>query len=301
MLGYSSSKPPDDGYRIIDVKVKGKDITVLARKGYHASRGPDLAIVKPPEVAPLLLLDRSEEPADIPLRAGTLRVATADAQDRTVLLARVPWNALKFENEPTGSRSTARLTIVARVKDKKSEVVQYAAQTYDLASQAGQALVGAGDILFYRDVTLPPGSLVLEVAAFDVNSQHGGVQRIPLEASGTEPKGLHAGGLIIAHKLQRRGGPTAAESGMPALQFGDWLLLPNLGEPLLPTSDLVFGFEAYADPRARKRTVPWKSCRMGNQRRSSLFNSRRERRPEELPMSGMSRLERWLLALTVSG
>ena len=166
-----------------------------------------------------------------------------------MLLARVPLNALKFENEPTGSRFTARLTIVARVKDKKSEVVQYAAQTYDLASQAGQALAGAGDILFYRDVTLPPGSLVLEVAAFDVNSQHGGVQRIPLEASGTEPKGLRAGGLIIAHKLQRRGGPTAAESGMPALQFGDWLLLPNLGEPLLPTSDLVFGFEAYADPR----------------------------------------------------
>ena len=135
------------------------------------------------------------------------------------------------------------------MKDKKSEVVQYAAQTYDLASQAGQALAGAGDILFYRDVTLPPGSLVLEVAAFDVNSQHGSVQRIPLEASGTEPKGLRAGGLIIAHKLQRRGGPTAAESGMPALQFGDWLLLPNLGEPLSPTSDLVFGFEAFADPR----------------------------------------------------
>ena len=79
LLGYSSSKPPDDKYRTIDVKVKGKDITVLARKGYRASRGPDLAIVKPPEVAPLLLLDRSEEPADIPLRAGTLRVATADA------------------------------------------------------------------------------------------------------------------------------------------------------------------------------------------------------------------------------
>ena len=143
LLGYSSSKPPDDKYRTIDVKVKGKDITVLARKGYRASRGPDLAVVKPPEVAPLLLLDRSEEPADIPLRAGTLRVATADAQDRTVLLARVPLNALTFDTGPTSSRPTARLTIVARVKDKKSEVVQYAAQTYDLTGQAGQTRAGA--------------------------------------------------------------------------------------------------------------------------------------------------------------
>ena len=34
---------------------------------------------------------------------------------------------------------------------------------------------------------------------------------------------------------------------MPALRFGDWLLLPNLGESLLPSSDLVCAFEAFAD------------------------------------------------------
>ena len=160
----------------------------------------------------------------------------------------MPLNALTFTG-PENSRQTARLTIVARVKDKKSEVVQYAAQTYDLTGQAGQTRASTGDILFYRDVTLPSGPLLLEVAAFDANSQHGGVQRLPLELLPTEPKGLRAGGLIIAHRLQRRGAPgAAAESGMPALQFGDWVLLPNLGEPLLPTSDLVFGFEAFADP-----------------------------------------------------
>ena len=136
------------------------------------------------------------------------------------------------------------------MKDKKSEVVQYAAQTYDLTGQAGQARASTGDILFYRDVTLPPGQLILEVAAFDANGQHGGVQRLPLELLPTGPKGLRAGGLIIGHRLQRRGASgAAAESSMPALQFGDWVLLPNLGEPLLPMSDLVFGFEAFADPQ----------------------------------------------------
>jgi VWFA-related protein len=248
LLGYSSSKAPDDKYRSIDVKVKGKDLTVLARKGYRASRGPDLAVVKPAEVAPLLLLDRSEETTDVPLRAGTLRVVTADAQDRRVLLARVPLNALTFGKDSAGSRSTARLTIVARVKDRKSDVVQYAAQTYDLTSQAGQARAITGDIFFYRDVTLPPGPLVLEVAAYDANGQRGGVLRQPLEASAADPRGLRAGSLIIAYKLQRRGASAAAESGMAALRFGDWMLLPNLGEPLVPTSDLVFGFEAFADP-----------------------------------------------------
>ena len=95
--GLLASKPPDDKYRTIEVKVKGKDLTVLARKGYRASKGPDLPVVTAPEVAPLLLLERSAEANDVPMRVGTLRVATADSQNRTVLLARVPLSALTFD------------------------------------------------------------------------------------------------------------------------------------------------------------------------------------------------------------
>src|SRR6185369_14648484 len=118
------AKLPDDRYRTIDVKVRGKDLTVLARRGYRASKGPDLAVVTAPEVAPLLVLDRAAEANDVPMRVGTLRAPTAG------------------------------LTVVARMKDAKSQVVQYAAQTYDLTGQAGLTHAGAGDVLFYRDVTL---------------------------------------------------------------------------------------------------------------------------------------------------
>ena len=45
--------------------------------------------------------------------------------------------------------------------------------------------------------------------------------------------------LIVAHGLQRLSGSgTAAGSAMPALQFGDLVVLPNLGEPVSPASDL---------------------------------------------------------------
>jgi VWFA-related protein len=251
LLGYVSGKQPDDRYRTIEVKVRGKDLTVLARKGYRASKGPDLAVVTAPEVAPLLLLDRAADANDVPMRAGTLRVATADSQNRTVLLARVPLSALTFDVAREGAKPTARLTIVARVKDGKSQVVQYAAQTYDLTGQAGLTQPGAGDVLFYRDVTLPAGRLNLEFVAFDAKSQLGSIQRMPLDVTQTEPKGLRAGDLIVAHKLQRRAGPgTAAASAMPALQFGDLVVLPNLGEPLSPDSDLVFAFEAFAEAGA---------------------------------------------------
>jgi VWFA-related protein len=251
LLGYVSGKQPDDRYRTIEVKVRGKDLTVLARKGYRASKGPDLAVVTAPEVASLLLLDRAADANDVPMRAGTLRVATADSQNRTVLLARVPLSALTFDVAREGAKPTARLTIVARVKDGKSQVVQYAAQTYDLTGQAGLTQPGAGDVLFYRDVTLPAGRLNLEFVAFDAKSQLGSIQRMPLDVTQTEPKGLRAGDLIVAHKLQRRAGPgTAAASAMPALQFGDLVVLPNLGEPLSPASDLVFAFEAFAEAGA---------------------------------------------------
>jgi hypothetical protein len=224
---------------------------VLARKGYRASKGPDLAVVTAPEVAPLLLLDRSADANEVPMRVGTLRVATAGSQNRTVLLARVPLSALTFDVEQEGAKPTARLTVVARVKDGKSQVVQYAAQTYDLTGQAGLTHPGAGDVLFYRDVTLPAGRLNLEFVAFDAKSQLGSIRRMPLDVTKEEPKGLRAGDLIVAHKLQRRAGPgTAAGSAMPALQFGDLVVLPNLGEPLSPASDLVFAIEAFAEPGA---------------------------------------------------
>ena len=251
LLGYVSEKQPDDRYRTIEVKVRGKDLTVLARKGYRASKGPDLAVVTAPEVAPLLLLDRSADANDVPMRVGTLRVATADSQNRTVLLARVPLSALTFDAAHEGAKPTARLTVVARVKDGKSQVVQYAAQTYDLTGQAGLTHPGAGDVLFYRDVTLPAGRLNLEFVAFDAKSQLGSIRRTTLEVTKTELTGLRAGDLIVAHRLQRRAGQgTAAASAMPALQFGDLVVLPNLGEPLSPASDLVFAFEAFAEPGA---------------------------------------------------
>jgi hypothetical protein len=251
LLGYVSAKLPDDRYRTIDVKVRGKDLTVLARKGYRASKGPDLAVVTASEVAPLLLLDRSTEANDLPMRVGTLRLATADSRNRTVLLARVPLSALTFDVPHAGAKPTARLTVVARVKDGKSEVLQYAGETYDLTGHAGLTRADAGDVLFYRDVTLPAGRLNLEFVAFDARSQHGSIRRMALEITRTEPAGLRAGDLIVAHGLQRRtGSGTAAGSAMPALQFGDLVVLPNLGEPVSPASDLVFAFEAFAEPGA---------------------------------------------------
>jgi hypothetical protein len=56
-------------------------------------------------------------------------------------------------------------------------------QTYDLTGQAGLTRPGAGDVLFYRDVTLPAGRLNVEFVAFDAKSQLGSIQRMPLDVT----------------------------------------------------------------------------------------------------------------------
>jgi hypothetical protein len=81
---------------------------------------------------------------------GDGRLAESDRSARARAAER-----LDLRRPARGAKPTARLTIVARVKDGKSEVVQYAGQTYDLTGQAGLTRAGAGDVLFYRDVTLP--------------------------------------------------------------------------------------------------------------------------------------------------
>jgi hypothetical protein len=250
LLGYVSPKAPDDKYRTITVKVNERDVTVLARKGYRASRGPDLAVVKPAEVAPLLLLEQAQPAAAFPFRISMLQTLTP-VSGKTVLLARVPLNSLTFTSNAEGAPSSARLTVVARVKNERQDVIEYAAQTYDLTGQADDAAGGAGDILFYHEAPLPPGTHSLEVAAFDANGQRGSVRRSMLAVPREESKSLRASSLIVVQKMQRRPAVSVTpESSMQALQFGDSLLVPNLGEPVAHRSDLTFAFEAVTD-RAR--------------------------------------------------
>jgi hypothetical protein len=44
---------------------------------------------------------------------------------------------------------------------------------------------------------------------------------------------------------------------MPALRFGDLVVLPNLGEPVSPASDLVFAFEAVAERAPVQPRAAW--------------------------------------------
>jgi hypothetical protein len=121
---------------------------VLRARDTRASRGPDPPSSSRLRFAPLLLLDRSEALPTSPAGRNASSYYSRRHRTERCCWRACRWNALKFENEPTGWRSTARLTIVARVKDKEIGGRAARRADADLASRAGQALAGAGDILF---------------------------------------------------------------------------------------------------------------------------------------------------------
>ena len=245
LLGYTPSKAADDKYRTIDVKVKREGLTILARKGYRASRDAGPAVVRPAEVPALLLLDEPKHEDEIPLLVSTLRMPEPDAPGKAAILARVPLAAVTFKSSSSSAAPTGRLTVLARVENKKADVVHYAAQTYDLTSRAGQT-DGGGSILFFSEAVLPLEPLSIAVAAFDALGQKGSVRSITQDATADKSGVPRVGDLIVANQLRQRQSttPSTTPNGVP---FGNVVLLPNLGEPVPAGPPLVAAFQAVAD------------------------------------------------------
>jgi hypothetical protein len=248
LLGYTPTKAADDKYRTIDVKVKGEGRTLLARKGYKASREGAPAVVRPAEVPALLLLDVPAHADAIPLLVATLRMPEPDARGKTVLVATVPLDGLTFEPPAPSSPPSGRLTVLARVENQKHDVVHYAAQTYDLTARPGQ-MDAAGSILFFTEAVLPAAALSVAIVAFDALGQRGSVRTETLNAPAETPDNLRVGDLVVATQMHPRqpATPTSTTNGIP---FGDVVLVPNLGEPIPAGSQLIVAFQAVAD---RKR------------------------------------------------
>jgi VWFA-related protein len=245
LLGYTPAKAADDKYRTIEVKVKREGLSVLARKGYRASRDTDPAVVRPAEVPALLLLDEPKHAGSIPLLTRTLRMPEPDARGRVAVVASVPLDAVTFEAPEPSMPPAGRLTLLARVENKKADVVHYAAETYDFIARPRQS-DATGSILFFTAAALPPEPLSVAVAAYDALGQKGTVHREPLDAPTEKSGDLLVGDLIVASQLRQRQSttPSTTANGVP---FGNVVLLPNLGEPVPAGPPLVAAFQAVAD------------------------------------------------------
>jgi hypothetical protein len=198
-------------------------------------------------------------PAQIPIRAGAFVFPQTTGDPRVAVLLSTTGRALTFEPTTTGYRTD--FTLLARIRDSRGEVVRKASQPYRLTGAAAdRERAQSGDILFYRQPTLPPGSYTLDVAADDAIAKKGGVSHVgvtvPVQAAGPR-----VSDLVVVQRAEKLAPGELADDNV--LAVGGMQLYPNLGEPLRKSVDRTLSFYAVIVPNGTTPTATLKLAQRG--------------------------------------
>ena len=102
------------------------------------------------------------------MRAGVFALPSAKQPGRLALLVGTDLPAVKFEQDASAQTWKTDFTVLARVKDAEGEIIRKASQPYKLNGPAAQLEPAKrGDVLFFRQPSLPPGTYTLEAVVHD--------------------------------------------------------------------------------------------------------------------------------------
>jgi VWFA-related protein len=248
LLSYSPRNSTFDGkYRAIQVKVHRSGVEVFARKGYRALgslRSSDTGAYEAPAVA---LLDRTPLPNAFPVHAGAFSFPEASRPGLTPVVVHVATDAFRYNVDSQRSTYSGQAAIVVRIRDGDGREVQKLSQQYLLSGDAKD--LGAarhGDIIFYREVDLPPGLYTMETIVFDAASRQGSARVGTLNVARDDSSGLRMSSLVLVNRAEEI---KDASADRGPLYVGQTLLYPSLGEPITKsnTSELPFYFALYGD------------------------------------------------------
>lgn len=242
LLTYRPKNDDFDGkWRSITVKVPSRNVTVRARSGYLAIRSPGTSPLLTYEGPALAALERTPLPSDLAVRGGAFVFPQPGAADaRLAVLITADGGALVPRSDASKAAAQTDFTILARLKDASGEVVRKGSQRYRLPPTL------RGDVLFFRQPALPPGSYTLEYVVHDALGQRAGAGSAPVTVAAGRAGEPNVSSLMIVQRAERVPGGDR-DSGNP-LYNGDVLLYPNLGEPLSKreTPALTFAFMVIA-------------------------------------------------------
>jgi VWFA-related protein len=220
-------------FRHIAVKLNRQNLEAQTRKGYYAVESVGQLPLLDYE-APALAASRSARLDSNPfsLRAAALDFPATARPGLAVILGEAPISA--FTLSPASDKKTynADFSIVALVRDHTNQIVQKLSQHYPLSGpieklQAAQK----GEVLFYRELQLPPGRYTVEVIAYDAPLRKADVRKTSLEVPHVDEEKLRLSSVVVLSRAERI---TADEQKKDQLfYFGELVVYPNLGEPIL--------------------------------------------------------------------
>jgi VWFA-related protein len=248
LLTYVPRSPAYDGrFRQISVKLPRPDFEVQARRGYYAVESAGQFPVLDFEAPALAAAHAARSGSNaFPFRAGALSFPAPDRAGTALVLAEAPLASFTFAESKEKKSYSADFSVVALVKDRSGRVVQKLSQHYPLSGPAdGLDAARKGELLFYREVQLPPGSYTVELIGYDAAAGRASVRTSALEIPGADESRPRLSSVSVLRRGERLT-PEEQKRDQP-FHFGELLVYPNLGEPVAKSAvgQLAFFFTAW--------------------------------------------------------
>jgi len=242
LLTYSPTNQNYDGkFRNISVKVKRSGVEALARRGYYAVPPTGSSPMFYYEAPPLALLSGSARPKDFPLLVNSLNFPEAGRAGRTAVEVEVPIGAFTFTPDSEKKVYGSDFSIVVLIRDQSKQIVEKLSHHYGLVGKSLDS-VKKGNILFYRETSLPPGKYEVDAVAYDALGSKASVNRCGLEIPAAGENDLRLSSVSIIQRAEQ----VKEKTDSPFLVGDQLMVYPNLGEPVRKSAkQMGFYFNVY--------------------------------------------------------
>jgi hypothetical protein len=235
----------DGKFRKIDVKVKRSGVVVSARRGYFAVRDVGGAPINSWEAPVLGALEQKPLPNAFPVRASALRFPERDRHGLVPVIVEFKTAGITFVPSEDKKTYTSDFAVVARFLDQDNQVVRKVSEHYEVNGPIDRLeSVKQGDVIFYREPVLPPGTYTMEAIVYDALSGKSSVRLSTVEVAREDAAKLRASSLVIV----KRGEKIDEKDRRPdnPLLVNDILLYPSINEPVSKAAkEVVFYFAVY--------------------------------------------------------
>jgi VWFA-related protein len=248
MITYVPKNEDYNGrFRQISVKLSHSNLEVQTRKGYYAVESVGQFPVLDFE-APAIAAARNANSKSNPFlfMGSAVSFPAPNRPGLTLILAEAPLSAFAFSPSSDKKTYSTDFSIVVLVRDKANQVVQKVSQHYPLSGPIDRLDdAKKEDVLFYREAQLSPGNYTVEMIAYDASTEKISVRSSSVEIPASDETKPRLSSVAVLRRADRL---TAEEQKRDQpFRFGELLVYPNLGEPILKSQNkqLAYFFTAW--------------------------------------------------------
>jgi VWFA-related protein len=249
MITYIPKNEDYNGrFRRINVKLSHTNLEVQTRKGYYAVEAVGQLPVLDYE-APAIAAARNASANANPFsfQAAVLSFPATNRPGLALILAEAPMSAFNFTSVADKKTYSADFSVVALIKDQSGQVVQKVSQHYPLTGPSDQLeSIRKGELLFYRETQLPPGTYNVELIAYDELAGKTSVRKSAVEVATVDESKPRLSSVAVLKRAERLT-PEEQKQDHP-FHFGELLVYPNLGEPISKSQAKQLAFFVTAWP-----------------------------------------------------